>query len=640
MSLSYNPFNQQPHSSSYNELLRKRLQLPVFTQLRKFCNKFSKHQCIIVTGETGCGKTTQIPQFVAYGDLPHARGKIVAVTQPRRVTTVSVASRVASEMDVELGKEVGYSIRFDDKTTAGTTFLRYMTDGKLLYEAMYDPDFNRYSTIIIDEAHERTIATDILMAMLKSVAKKRPDLKIIIMSATLDAPMFRQYFSLDGVTPASLLHVAGRSYEVTRLYIKETPLDYVAKSIEVVLKIHKDDNPGDILVFLTGEEEVERVCKQITHTVNSIRKNDPKVGPLDCIPLYSLLPPDKQQRIFDPPPKNQVPDGRPGRKVIVATNIAETSLTIDGIYFVVDCGYSKQRVFNPKLRMDFLRVRRISRASAEQRAGRAGRTGPGKCYRLYTEEEFGDMAEKTRPEVMNINLSDAMLKMLTMGIKANDLLNYDFIDAPSGERIACALKMLAELGALDAENQLTEMGRMMAEFPMDPQLSKALIASVRLKSAEQMLTIASMLSVQSVWRRPYGEYAQAEKAKAKFVDKGGDHLTLWHVYTQYINHSCDEEWAKKNYLSVNSLEEARKVREQLAEMLKKRYEVQESKNDLSGDVVKALACGYYMQVAFRNSNGKYVRVKDNVVCLFLFKNIVTDETAKTRRSGYILSAGC
>ena len=296
-----------------------------------------------------------------------------------------------------------------------------MTDGKLLYEAMSDPDFTKYSAIIIDEAHERTIATDILMALLKSVAKKRPDLKIIIMSATLDAPMFRAYFSLDGVTPAPLLHVAGRSYPVTTKYIKESPLDYVQKAIDVVLRIHTHDNAGDILLFLTGEDEIETTCKRIANTVNDIRKRNPKIGPLDCIPLYSLLPPEKQQRIFDPPPVSRVPGGRPGRKVIVSTNIAETSLTIDGIYFVVDCGYSKQMVFNPKLRMDYLRVKRISKASAEQRAGRAGRTGPGQCYRLYTEEEYEDMAEKTRPEVLNIDLSDATLKMLTMGIKVRCL---------------------------------------------------------------------------------------------------------------------------------------------------------------------------------------------------------------------------
>ncbi|KAF8345496.1 pre-mRNA-splicing factor ATP-dependent RNA helicase PRP43 [Amanita rubescens] len=540
--------------------------------------QFSKRQIVIVTGETGCGKTTQW------------KGKMIAVTQPRRVTTISVASRVASEMDVELGKEVGYSIRFDEKTTAGTTFIRYMTDGKLLEEAMYDPDFRRYSTIIIDEAHERTIATDILLVLLRSVAKKRPDLKIIIMSATLDAPL---------------------SYPVEINYVKETPEDYVKKAIKVVLHIHTSDEQGDILLFLTGEDEIEVTCQRINIAVDAIRKREPKTGPVDCIPLYSLLTREKQQKIFDPPPVNRVQGGQAGRKVIVATNIAETSLTIDGIYFVIDCGFSKYKIHHPSLRMEYLRVKKISKASAQQRAGRAGRTGPGRCYRLYTEDEYNDMAEKTRPEVLNIDLSDAVLKLLTIGIKADDIANFDFIDPPSSERITCALEKLKELGALD-EKRLTHMGRMMAEFPLGPQLSKALIESVRLRSADKMLTIAAMLSVPSVWRRPYGE-PEADGVLAKFVVQSGDHLTLLNVFDQYMKNSCSEEWAKKNYLSANSLEEAKKVREQLEEKLNSRYPVLKSDNGLLNDVVKALVCGFYMQAAVRNSrNGNYIRVNDGM----------------------------
>ncbi len=293
-----------------------------------------------------------------------------------------------------------------------------MTDGTLLEEAMYDPDFRRYSTIIIDEAHERTIATDILLVLLRSVAKKRPDLKIIIMSATLDAPMFQEYFRLDKAKPAPLLLIEGRSYPVEVNYVKETPEDYVKKAIKVVLHIHTSDEPGDILLFLTGEDEIEMTCQRINLAVDAIRKREPKTGPVDCIPLYSLLTREKQQRIFDPPPVNRVRGGQAGRKVIVATNIAETSLTIDGIYFVIDCGFSKYKIHRPSLRMEYLRVKKISKASAQQRAGR---TGPGRCYRLYTEDEHNDMAEKTRPEVLNIDLSDGVLKLLTIGIKVRDL---------------------------------------------------------------------------------------------------------------------------------------------------------------------------------------------------------------------------
>ena len=333
---------------------------------------------------------------------------------------------------VELGKEVGYSVRFDDKTTPGTTFLRYMTDGKLLHEAMYDPDFSRYSTIIIDEAHERTIATDILMALLKSVVKKRRDLRVIIMSATLDAPTFRQYFSLDdGATPARLLNIPGCSYPVEVLHLRQPGQDYVQMAIEVVMRIHAGGEPGDILLFLTGEDEIEMACKKIKERVNSSWRRNPDIGPLECIPLYSLLPPEEQQRIYDPPPKPRKQGGRAGRKVIVATNIAETSLTIDGIYFVIDCGFAKQKVYIPRTRMNYLRSKMISKASAQQRVGRAGRTGPGKCYRLYTGADHEGMVEKTRPEVLNIDLSHDVLKLLNIGIKVcpalSQLLNLEYL---------------------------------------------------------------------------------------------------------------------------------------------------------------------------------------------------------------------
>ncbi|KAG8686773.1 DEAH-box ATP-dependent RNA helicase prp43, partial [Ceratobasidium sp. 394] len=322
-------------------------------------------------GETGSGKTTQIPQFVAYTDIPHARGKLIACTQPRRVAAMSVAKRVAEEMDVQLGKQVGYSIRFEDMTETGTTFLKYMTDGMLLREAMNDHDLTRYSTIILDEAHERTLATDILMGLLKEIAKRRSDLKIIVMSATLDALKFQKYFSTrnDG-TVAPLLKVPGRTFPVETFYTQEPEPDYVEAAIRTVLMIHQAEDEGDILVFLTGEEEIEDACRKLrieAENLGTSGKDGP--GPLMCVPLYSSLPPAQQQRIFDSPPPG-------GRKVVVSTNIAETSLTIDGIVYVVDPGFSKQKVYNPRIRVESLLVSPISKASAQQRAGRAGRTRP------------------------------------------------------------------------------------------------------------------------------------------------------------------------------------------------------------------------------------------------------------------------
>ncbi|KIK45590.1 hypothetical protein CY34DRAFT_77609 [Suillus luteus UH-Slu-Lm8-n1] len=609
-----NPFTKQPHTAQYKKILESRNKLPVFAQMTEFYKIFNKHQIIIVVGETGTGKTTQIPQFVAYSDLPHTKNKIVACTQTRRLTTTAVAQRVADEMDVQLGQQVGYSIRFEDMTEPGTTFLKYMTDGTLLREAMNDPDLTCYSTIILDEAHERTLATDILMGILKNLVRRRPDLKLIIMSATLDALKFQKYFAVSG-TPAPLFKVPGRTHHVEVFYTQEPEPDYVEAAIRTVLMIHRAEDPGDILLFLTGEEEIEDACRRIRLEADDLFNSDPEsVGPLACIPLYSSLPPQQQQRIFDPPPKGSSPDSPPGRKVVVSTNIAESSLTIDGIVYVVDPGFSEQRVYNPRIRMESLLVSPISKASAQQRAGRAGRTRPGKCFRLFTEKDFmSELEEQTHPEILRCNLANTVLTLVKAGIK--DLIEFDYLDTPAPESLMRALELLNYLAALDDDGNLTALGSIMGEFPLDPQLSKLLIASPEFKCSNEILTITTMLSVPSVWLRPLNQQKEADATKALLTVPDGDHLTLLNVYNSYKENSHNKNWALNNYLSARVLTEADNVREQLKRTME-RFEVElisvQDQKKLFLAIRQALCCGFFMQVAHKEGDkGNYMTIKDN-----------------------------
>ncbi|KAG8475275.1 hypothetical protein CXB51_032136 [Gossypium anomalum] len=489
---SINKWNGRPYSQRYYDILEKRKTLPVWQQKEEFLQVLRANQTLILVGETGSGKTTQIPQFVLDAvdiETPDKRRKMmIACTQPRRVAAMSVSRRVAEEMDVTIGEEVGYSIRFEDCSSARTV-LKYLTDGMLLREAMTDPLLERYKVIILDEAHERTLATDVLFGLLKEVLKNRPDLKLVVMSATLEAEKFQGYFN-----GAPLMKVPGRLHPVEIFYTQEPERDYLEAAIRTVVQIHMCEPPGDILVFLTGEEEIEDACRKITKEVGNMGD---QVGPVKVVPLYSTLPPAMQQKIFEPAPPPVKEGGPPGRKIVVSTNIAETSLTIDGIVYVIDPGFSKQKVYNPRVRVESLLVSPISKASAHQRSGRAGRTQPGKCFRLYTEKSFNnDLQPQTYPEILRSNLANTVLTLKKLGI--DDLVHFDFMDPPAPETLMRALEVLNYLGALDDEGNLTKLGEIMSEFPLDPQMSKMLVVSSEFNCSNEILSVAAMLSGTSI----------------------------------------------------------------------------------------------------------------------------------------------
>ncbi|KAI8929701.1 P-loop containing nucleoside triphosphate hydrolase protein [Entophlyctis helioformis] len=606
-----NPYTGRPFSNEYRKILAQRKNLPVHKQRAEFLDLIHKNQTLVLVGETGSGKTTQIPQFLVFDEQPQQKGMLIACTQPRRVAAMSVAKRVADEMDVSLGNEVGYSIRFED-CTSKSTMLKYMTDGMLLREAMMDPLLSRYSAVILDEAHERTLSTDILMGLLKGICQRRPDLKLIVMSATLDAGKFQQYFN-----NAPLMVVPGRTFPVEIYYTPQPEPDYLEAAIRTVLQIHACEDPGDILVFLTGEEEIEEACRKIQGEADGYAAADPtKIGDLKVVPLYSTLPPNMQQRIFDAPPPARA--GRPaGRKVVVSTNIAETSLTIDGIVYVIDPGFSKQKVYNPRVRVESLLVSPISKASAQQRAGRAGRTRPGKCFRLYMEKAFvNDLQEQTYPEILRSNLSSVVLQLKKLGV--DDLVHFDFMDPPAPETMMRALEALNYLGALDDDGELTDLGSKMSDFPLDPLMAKSILSSPKYKCADEMLTIVAMLSVPTPFVRPNNQRKQADAAKAEFDHSQGDHMTLLNVFNAYMSNDGDSTWCYNNYLNARSLASAVNVRKQLQRLVERMGVVMGDSNkpthpDYDRNIRKALTAGYFMHVAHLERGGLYFTSKDNQV---------------------------
>ncbi|KAJ5142789.1 uncharacterized protein N7515_001576 [Penicillium bovifimosum] len=579
---------------SKNKTMREQREyLPAFAVREDLLRVIRDNQVVVVVGETGSGKTTQLTQFLH--EDGYSKYGMIGCTQPRRVAAMSVAKRVSEEMDVELGGLVGYAIRFED-CTSDETMIKYMTDGVLLRESLTQKDLDKYSCIIMDEAHERALNTDVLMGLLKKVLARRRDLKLIVTSATMNSERFSRFY---GGAPEFI--IPGRTFPVD-LHFSRTPCeDYVDSAVKQVLAIHVSQPAGDILVFMTGQEDIEATCELVEERLKLL--NDPPK--LSILPIYSQMPAEQQAKIFE--------KAAPGvRKVIVATNIAETSLTVDGIMYVVDAGYSKLKVYNPRMGMDTLQITPVSQANANQRSGRAGRTGPGKAYRLYTETAYkNELYIQTIPEIQRTSLSNTVLLLKSLGVK--DLLDFDFMDPPPQETISTSLFELWSLGALDNLGDLTTLGRRMTPFPMDPPLAKLIImAAEEYECSEEMLTIVSMLSVPNVFYRPKERMEESDSAREKFFVPESDHLTLLHVYTQWKTNGYSDAWCTKHFLHAKTLRRAKEVRDQLHDIMTVQKLPLISCGTDWDNIRKCICSGFYHQAAKVKGIGEFINLRTSV----------------------------
>ncbi|XP_024987578.1 pre-mRNA-splicing factor ATP-dependent RNA helicase DEAH10 isoform X2 [Cynara cardunculus var. scolymus] len=583
--------------------------------------------------DLGVSKPQELPQYLYNGGFCRDGGTI-GITQPRRVAAVTVAKRVAEECGVELGQKVGYSIRFEDMTSISTR-IKYMTDGLLLREALLDPYLSRYSVIIVDEAHERTVQTDVLLGLLKGVQKKRSQssnndhvkanngtlmkeenngqaphlgrrlnpLKLIIMSASLDARGFSEYFG-----GAKAVHVQGRQFPVDILYTAQPETDCLDAALVSIFQIHLEEGPGDILVFLSGQEEIESIEGLVRENLKKLPEACQK---LLILPLFSSLPSEKQLKVFTPAPVEF-------RKVILATNIAETSVTIPGIKYVIDPGLVKVRSYSPDSGIESLIVVKTSKAQALQRSGRAGREGPGKCYRLYPESRFEGLDDSTVPEIKRCNLSNVILQLSALGV--DDIIGFDFMEKPDRMAVIRSLELLYLLGALTDEKKLSDpIGHQMARLPLEPNDSKALILASQFDCLEEMLIVVAMLSVESIFYAPREKLEESRTVIKSFSSPEGDHLTLLNVYRaslEFLEKNKTEngkekaeknlrKWCKDNFINSRSLKHARDIYNQIRENVERMGLKIASCGDDTFQLRRCLAASYFLNAALKQPDGTY-----------------------------------
>ncbi|KAL0960841.1 hypothetical protein HGRIS_005857 [Hohenbuehelia grisea] len=595
----------------FSEIQEQRKLLPIAQGKDALLEEIRRNDVTILLGETGSGKTTQVPQYILEGGL--ADKGMIAVTQPRRVAATSLAARVSVERNTKLGHLVGYSVRFDEKNGSDTR-IKYLTDGMIMRELMSDPLLSKYSVIIVDEAHERTLRTDLLISNLKSIQKTRNQpvdakgkgpashlnpLKIIVMSATLDAEKFSKFFA-----GAKVVYVKGRQHPVKIFHTAEGQNDYLEAAMRTFFQVHNDQGPGDVLIFLPGQEDIESLNKSIQLFANQLPQERMEV--LTC-PMYAAQAPGQNSKVFLAAPTNT-------RKCILATNIAETSLTIPGVKYVIDTGKCKEKQYLARDSgggFDTLLTKDITKSSANQRAGRAGREGSGMCFRLYTEDAYNAMPPMAEPEIRRCSLTSSVLQLKCFG---QDIQELEFMDGPDLDSVISALKTLYLLGALDKQKQLTSTGRDMASFPLEATYARVVLASREYGCTREILEIVSVLSASSKLFQDIAEQRDsAAEARRALRHPSGDHLTVLAAVRSYTalssnpetaTRSARRQWCDRHYLNERALLEARDIYTQLRQTCSRQgIDCNVSCGERDEPILKALAHGLVQNSALLQPDG-------------------------------------
>ncbi len=604
------------------------LELPVSGKKDEIAAAITNNQVVIICGETGSGKTTQIPKICL--ELGRGVAGLIGHTQPRRIAARSVASRIAQELQSPLGEVVGYKVRFNDKLSE-SSYIKLMTDGILLAETQGDKFLNAYDTIIIDEAHERSLNIDFLLGYLKQLLPKRPDLKIIVTSATIDAERFSNHF-----VGAPIIEVSGRTYPVEIRYrplgkagfrarevaeaenaqfdLEDETIFGIARKAKTEARwLEEDDEEeaieeaildaaddllrqgdGDILVFLPGEREIRDVADHL----RKYQGRSAKLKHIEVLPLFARLSIEDQQKIFK---------SHSSRRIVLATNVAETSLTVPGIKYVIDAGLARMNRYSTRAKVEQLQIEKISQAAAKQRAGRCGRVSSGICVRLYSEEDFNGRPEFTEPEILRSSLASVILRMAAL--KLGDVTEFPFIEAPSSRLVSDGYLLLQELGAVDSNRQITEIGLQLARLPLDPRVGRMILAAKREGCLNEILIIASVLSIQDPRERPMDKREAADNAHAKFAGEGSDfmsYLKLWDFFDNALKTKKSNKdllsQCHSNFLSFLRLKEWRELHSQIKQITDEmEFKVNEKEANFE-QIHKALLAGLLGNIGFKDGD--------------------------------------